>query len=399
MTGSDSLFRIGRGARTAFAASLLSGLLLALFVPDAALAQSGARACRQLEAQLASLSGGGGRAAPAQARKYDEAIARQRGQIDKARGQARQAGCGFAVTGRAVAFCGEINATLARMEKNLSELQRQRTKLSGGGDRRERARIAAALDRNGCRAAPRPARSAGVVPGPAEPADAAPRRQMTTVARAGVPARNLSGQFRTMCVRTCDGYYFPVSWSVSQAAFERDGNACQAMCPGTRVELHYHRVSGEDSEDMVSASTGIPYREMDNAFLYRQPGASIPAGCGCGASAQGEPGFQTIGGDYAANAPATQPGPEDGDEDGTVTAAIPLPSVRPDPAEDPETLSTREGGLDAEGLKKLAAPPPAAAANPDAHPREKHVRVVGPAFLPDQEAAIGLQAQDPARAR
>ncbi len=382
-----SLFRIGRETRTAFAASLLLGL----FLSGPAFAQAGSRICRQLEAQLASLSPGA-RASPATTKRYDAAIDRQRDQMTKARAQARQAGCGFSVTGRAVAFCGEINATLSRMEKNLAGLQRKRTQLAGRGDsRRERARITAALDANECRAA----RTARVTPGEDET-----RRQSVLERPARVRQGNLSGRFRTMCVRTCDGYYFPVSWSVSQAAFERDGNACQAMCPGTQVELHYHRVSGEDSEDMVSATTGVPYRDMDNAFLYRQPGASIPAGCGCGAVAQGESGFQTIGGDYAANAPAMQATPEAEDE--TVTAAIPLPSLRPDPAEDPETLSTREGGLDAEGLKKLAAPQPAAPArisDPNAKPGERQIRVVGPAFLPDQEAATNLQARAPARAR
>src|SRR5690606_32754028 len=158
-------------------------------------------------------------------------------------------------------------------------------------------------------------------------------------------------QFRTLCVRSCDGYYFPISWSVSFGAFERDARACQAMCPGTQVELHHHRVSGEDSEDMVSAATGLPYREMENAFLYRRPAASFPAGCGCGAAAAqgGAGGCRSIGGDYAANEPAGLTGAALAAE-----AAVPLPSLRPDAAEDPETLSSREGGLDAEALKRLA---------------------------------------------
>lgn len=384
----NRLSGIGGGARRVFAA----GLLLAALAPEAALAQAGTRLCRQLEAQLASLSGGG--TASAQTRKYDDAIARQRGQMDKARGQARQAGCGFAVAGGALAFCGELNAMLARMEKNLSELQRQRTKLSGGDARRERARVMASLDINGCRA---PKRTL-----PAAVAQQ-PREQRVIDGRSGVRIGGLPGAFRTMCVRACDGYYFPISYSVSSGAFERDGKACEAMCPGTRVELYYHRLPDEDSEDMVSVATGVPYREMKNAFLYRKPGASIPAACGCGPTAQGAAqgatqGFQTIGGDYEANEPAGLPDDEAVEE--TTTAAIPLPSTRPDPAEDPETLSTREGGLDAEGLKRLATPPPARPVVKAAgKPGEKQVRVVGPAFLPGPEEAIDLQAPAPARAR
>lgn len=385
MMKGNRLFGVGGTARRAFAA----GLLLAVLAPDAALAQAGTRACRQLEAQLASLSGSG-RASPAQARRYDDAIARQREQMDKARAQARKAGCGFAMTGRMVSFCGEINAMLGRMDKNLGQLQRKRAQLSGGGSRRERARIMAALDAGGCRA---PKRSS------AREASAGPRERAVFERGSGLRIGGLSGSFRTLCVRSCDGYYFPVSWSVSSGAFERDGKVCEAMCPGTQVELHYHRVSGEDSEDMVSAATGRPYREMENAFLYRKPGASVPAACGCRAAAQGAQGFQTIGGDYAANGPASL-SEGDGAVESETTAAIPLPSIKPDPAEDPETLATREGGLDAEGLKRLATPPkPAATVKAGGKPGERQVRVVGPAFLPGPEAAIDLQAQDPAPGR
>lgn len=373
------LDRIGRTARQAFAVALL-----AAFVPDAA-AEPATRVCRQLEAQLAALPAGG-RASPAQVKRYDDAIARQRDQIARARAQARRAGCGFAVMGGAVAFCGELNATLARMDRNLSQLQRKRAQLAGSGDgRRERARIMAALDVNDCRAPTRAAPPAQVRSGTAA-FPAAPR------------AGSLSGNFRTLCVRTCDGYYFPISWSVSQAAFERDGKACQAMCPGTQVELHYHRVSGEEPQDMVSAATGLPYREMDTAFLYKKPGASVPAGCGCGAAAQAARGFQTIGGDYESNEAATGQDARAGDA--TLTAAIPQPSARPDPAEDPETLATREGGLDAAALKRLATPMPAARTDkPGGRPADRQVRVVGPAFLPDPEAAADRQAPAPARAR
>ena len=368
--------------------ALAPALLLALLLPDPALAQAGTRLCRQLEAQLASLSGSGNGSAT-HVRRYDAAIERQRDQMAKARAQARQAGCGVGVTGRLMAFCGEVNAALARMDRNLSELQRKRTQLAGGGGdgRRERNRIMASLDVNGCRA-------------PKRAAPEQPVREARAEPRLPPPPGAPSGQFRTMCVRSCDGYYFPISWSVSSGAFERDGKACQAMCPGTRVELHYHRVSGEDSEDMVSAATGLPYREMENAFLYRKPGASVPASCGCGAAAQGAQGFQTIGGDYAANAPTGLP--EEGVAGETATAAVPLPSLRPDPAEDPETLSSREGGLDAEGLAKLATPlpaRPAAGARAGEKAGDRPVRVVGPAFLPGPEAEADRQARDPARGR
>jgi hypothetical protein len=42
-----------------------------------------------------------------------------------------------------------------------------------------------------------------------------------------------SGTFRTVCVRTCDGGYFPVSFATYQARFQDDERTCKALCPAT----------------------------------------------------------------------------------------------------------------------------------------------------------------------
>src|SRR5690606_7810279 len=80
---------------------------------------------------------------------------------------------------------------------------------------------------------------------------------------AGVPDgrdANASGSYRTMCVRTCDGYYFPISFATSPANFARDEQACRARCPGARVELYTHAPTAE-SDSMISM-TGMPYEEL-----------------------------------------------------------------------------------------------------------------------------------------
>jgi hypothetical protein len=165
------------------------------------------------------------------------------------------------------------------------------------------------------------------------------------------------------------------------------------MCPGTAVELYFHRMPGQEADDMVSVSTGQPYKQTRTAFLYRKRNAASTPSCSCNAaiSAEGR-GFQVIGGDYGA-------GTEPEDDAAVPTASIPQPSARPDPADDPETLASREGGLDAEALKRLATPLPAAASNNSEVGVERPVRVVGPTFLPDPEAAIDLQAPAPVRVR
>src|SRR6185503_17187382 len=42
-----------------------------------------------------------------------------------------------------------------------------------------------------------------------------------------------SGTFRTVCVRTCDGGYFPVSFATYQARFQDDERTCKSLCPAT----------------------------------------------------------------------------------------------------------------------------------------------------------------------
>ena len=360
-------------AKVAARRALLALVLGAVALPTTADAAS--RLCRQLEDQLSNLPRGGSAGSAA---RYDSAIARQKEQMQRVRQQARRAGCGMAILRSSVAMCAELNAAAARMEKNLVSLQGKRSGMGGGDTRRERARINAALAVNGCR--------------DTRDDERVEEARATIDGRGTLRIGALKGTFRTMCVRTCDGYFFPISYSVSSAAFTRDEMACRAACPGTQVELYHHRVPGEESNAMVSASTGLAYTELPTAFAYKSGDASVAPACGCQPSTAGvggERGFQIIGGDYGGQRP----------EDEATTAAIPQPTDRPDPAEDPETLMTREGGLDAAGLERIARAPKRRAEAETDSDTEREIRVVGPTFLPDPEEAIDLRVQDQPRAR
>jgi len=82
--------------------------------------------------------------------------------------------------------------------------------------------------------------------------------------------------FRTLCVRTCDGYYFPISFSTTRSAFGRDADRCTASC-GSDARLFYHPNPGGKVEDMVDLS-GLGYASLPNAFKYRQ---SLASSCAC----------------------------------------------------------------------------------------------------------------------
>ncbi|UVK37178.1 DUF2865 domain-containing protein [Mesorhizobium sp. AR10] len=395
----------GGGWRLTHLAALLGALAvsaIAVTQPQAA-----SRVCRQLEADLAAASKGGS-GSPTMIRKYDNAIIRQRQQLSRVRDQSSDAGCGFSLFGRNVRACAALNDTIDRMSANLDALQAKRAQLAGGGSRRDRGRILASLDANGCRDEPAPLRRAPVreanrgngnlfdqlfggsrqldtLDQPDDPGEERNIRRLLN--RPGVPDfPSVGGEFRTTCVRTCDGYFFPMSNAASLGDFERDQKNCESSCPGTEMQVFYSRGMDDDSANMTSSVTGRPYSELPRAYLYKQTNVPRPPACGCNAAQN----FEVIAG--------TPPNPDQSQADTQTTPFIPMPGARPDPGADPETLANVEGGLDREAIKRLSAKPvpsPASALPPD----QRKVRVVGPAFLPDPGAAINLQAPDPKAVR
>lgn len=75
-------------------------------------------------------------------------------------------------------------------------------------------------------------------------------------------------RYRTLCVRTCDGYYFPISYSTTRSGLARDAQQCEARC-GAPAKLFYHRNPGADVEHMVDLN-GARYSSLENAFRYRR---------------------------------------------------------------------------------------------------------------------------------
>lgn len=84
------------------------------------------------------------------------------------------------------------------------------------------------------------------------------------------------GSYKTVCVRTCDGFYWPVSRSVTSDRFETDAKRCDAMCVG-EAKLYYQHKSSDSPKSMV-ALDGTPYTALKTAFLYRK---TLINGCGC----------------------------------------------------------------------------------------------------------------------
>jgi len=86
--------------------------------------------------------------------------------------------------------------------------------------------------------------------------------------------------YRTVCVRLCDGYYFPVSFSTLPTHFERDQDVCQSKCAAP-TELYFHQNPGGSVDQMISHRTQQPYKSLRTSFRYRK---EFVQGCSCKAS-------------------------------------------------------------------------------------------------------------------
>jgi hypothetical protein len=91
-----------------------------------------------------------------------------------------------------------------------------------------------------------------------------------------------SGTYRTVCVRACDGAYFPVSFATVPARFPDDERACRSLCPAAEATLYTYRNPGEDMNSAVSIN-GQPYSALPNAFKFR---TEFNPSCSCKAAGQ-----------------------------------------------------------------------------------------------------------------
>ncbi|WP_234185666.1 DUF2865 domain-containing protein [Shinella sp. NM-101] len=357
-------------ARLLFAA--LAGLPLVLSAGTAA-----AGVCEGIRAELASLPKVV--ADTAGARKYAGAIARQNIQLRKAKSDQRRLGCSsgsiIVIGGANADACATLSTVIGRMEQNLRILDGKRRELAGGASSQgKRGRLIAALNANGCND------EATVVPVAATetlrtlddkrtlPLGAAPEGSGRLELRSlGGSAGH--GNLRTVCVRTCDGGFFPISSGATPIDFRRDQKVCEMMCPQTETELFYQSMSsGQETEQMTSTVTGRPYYELANAFAYRTRDLSQPGGCGCNLSAYYQEMIRREKESQGGDTETASTGKRNSEENGSVTTFRTLPDKE----------------------EKAAAKPPVAIEERDYDPATSKVRTVGPVFLPENSTAIDL---------
>jgi Protein of unknown function (DUF2865) len=90
------------------------------------------------------------------------------------------------------------------------------------------------------------------------------------------PANARRKTFRTVCVRLCDGYYFPIGFSATEGQFAEHEAACQSRC-GSPARLFVYPNPGA-SPDQMRDLAGNPYLKLKNAFRYH---VNFNPSCSC----------------------------------------------------------------------------------------------------------------------
>lgn len=101
-------------------------------------------------------------------------------------------------------------------------------------------------------------------------------RDAAARSRRSYSSERSAGPWRTMCVRLCDGYYFPMSTGVSDATVRDDAKSCEDRC-GVPARLYYLDKESDDIAGMVDLK-GRTYADLEAAFRYRK---RLIDGCTC----------------------------------------------------------------------------------------------------------------------
>lgn len=266
--------RAGRSVRFGGCVAAALGLALGMGL-FASSAQAQRPDCKALARRIADFDK---RSNSSLSDRYDRAARKQRDEIDRTVSYGEQSGCwAQGLDETPSAMCRQLDARLARMHANLDDLQSRADEASrsgwDGGDSRE----ALVYDYDlWCKGIDTPA---DLRQAPLEriPPDETTRIDGDLSPGSGVDLKITEGSLYgggvdantvALCVRTCDGGYFPLTAPVKQGHLENLQALCAAQCPAVEAKL-YTMKKGEDVAKALSTS-GDFYASLPNAFKFRK---------------------------------------------------------------------------------------------------------------------------------
>src|SRR5579871_496242 len=334
--------------------------------------------CPRLEAQLATIDrgGSGDPAKDDQIRRYQDAQTQQQAELDRVTLQAKRMGCDssgfFSLFSGQSSQCGPVNTRIQQMRANLDQITTNLQRLQGGGgaDRENQRRsVLIALAQNNC--GPQYANAAPPPPG-GFLNNFFGNNNNNSNPVPGMDNGAPSGTFRTVCVRTCDGGYFPISFATVAARFPDDEKSCKALCPATEAELFVYRNPGEDINQAVSIN-GQPYTSLPNAFQFR---SSFNPACACKAAGQ----------TWSDALKAIDEKAEAAQQGDIIVTEESAKKMQQRPGAKPAPTALKKGAAPPATATNAPATPDTPAQAPDAAagstPDNKPIRSVGPTFIP-----------------
>ncbi len=234
--------------------------------------------CMQLQQDLVSARGGG--ANRDDVARIDQQIAQADRVFQGTQAAMEDARCfeSFFIFGRGLVRspkCLNMNDRVEDARRQLAQLQQQRQALTGGGGNRRRvAELQDALARSGCGGQP-PAqkrRGGGLFDFFGGGQDDQEDVQQTPIYRSIDP----NGRYRSVCVRLCDGFFYPIHYSAYGSMLAQDQQSCQSTCAAP-AELYVYRNPGQEIEQAVSLN-GSAYMDLPVALRFRKEYVN---GCSC----------------------------------------------------------------------------------------------------------------------
>ena len=229
--------------------------------------------CGQLRAQIAQLDRGGGRGAGA--------ARRQQAELARTSATAQQLGC----SGGIASFFGGGDPRCAGLTQRIQQLQAGLGQIQAGGNGAMRADLVARFNAY-CRGgqpqqAQQQPRERGFFESLFGGAQEEPRPQAPLPDAA--PGQNSDddgeghahGGGQAICVRTCDGGFFPLGVS-SRHDSDDLKQMCGALCPGTETAVYTRSPNAEIST--AASLDGKSYMDMPNALKFTK--AFVPD-CSC----------------------------------------------------------------------------------------------------------------------
>ncbi len=240
---------------------------LALLTISAVSATAQSPVCGQIRAELAQLSGNGGGGATRDSQRLRVELSRVRLAI-------QQNDCnrpGLILFSSPPPVCSPLRAQAGQLESQIRQIEGG----GGGAPGQRRAQLVAALERYGCLGPPQQQRGV-IYATPNEPSlferlfgdeGRGPRYNGEPPIDPDAEPRERLGGRMAVCVRTCDGFYFPVNFE-GIGARDEYAQVCQSLCPSAETQVFFMPLGAEI--DRAATRDGTPYLSLPAAKKFQQ---------------------------------------------------------------------------------------------------------------------------------